>query len=78
MKNTISHYLQLTKPTIMLLVLITGATALVWEGSLLHHPGKFALVLLALYLTGGCANALNQYFERDIDAQMGRTARRRK
>ncbi|MBI5267207.1 MAG: protoheme IX farnesyltransferase [candidate division Zixibacteria bacterium] len=72
-----SDYLQLTKPTIMLLVLFTGATALVAEGSFLAQPGKFALVLLALYLTGGCANALNQYFERDIDAKMKRTANRR-
>lgn len=72
-----SDYIQLTKPTIMLLVIFTGATALVAEGSLLSQPGRFALVLLALYLTGGCANALNQYFERDIDAKMTRTANRR-
>ncbi len=72
-----SDYLQLTKPTIMLLVLFTGATALVVEGSFLSQPGKFALVMLALYLTGGCANALNQYFEREIDAKMTRTASRR-
>lgn len=72
-----SDYFQLTKPTIMLLVLFTGATALVAEGSFLSQPGKFALVMLALYLTGGCANALNQYLERDIDAKMARTANRR-
>jgi protoheme IX farnesyltransferase len=77
MKETIAQYIQLTKPTIMLLVLITGATALVWEGSLLAEPLRFALVLLALYLTGGSANALNQYFERDIDAKMIRTRDRR-
>jgi protoheme IX farnesyltransferase len=72
-----SDYIQLTKPTIMLLVIFTGATALVAEGSLLAQPGRFALVMLALYLTGGCANALNQYFEREIDAKMTRTANRR-
>jgi heme o synthase len=72
-----SDYVQLTKPTIMLLVLFTGATALVAEGSMLSQPGRFALVMLALYLTGGCANALNQYFEREIDAKMTRTANRR-
>ncbi|PWB70932.1 protoheme IX farnesyltransferase [candidate division GN15 bacterium] len=73
----LTSYVQLTKPTIMLLVLFTGATALVVEGSLLRHPMQFALVLLGLYLTGGSANAFNQYFERDIDARMSRTARRR-
>lgn len=67
----------LTKPTIMLLVVVTGGTALVLEGSLLLHPLQFLLALLAIYLTGGCANALNQYFERDIDAKMKRTAGRR-
>jgi protoheme IX farnesyltransferase len=77
MRNRIGSYIQLTKPTIMLLVLFTGATALVMEGSLLSHPLKFALVMLGLYLTGGSANALNQYFEREIDARMSRTARRR-
>ena len=61
----------------MLLVLITGATALVWEGSLLLDPLKFVLVLVALFLTGGSANALNQYLERDIDARMSRTCKRR-
>ncbi|TFG94075.1 MAG: protoheme IX farnesyltransferase, partial [Calditrichales bacterium] len=77
MKQTFSWYLALTKPTIMLLVMITGATALFMEGSLLNEPLRFFLVLFALYLTGGSANALNQYFERDIDALMERTATRR-
>jgi len=61
----------------MLLVLFTGTAALILEGSLLSDPLKFVLVLLGLYLTGGCANALNQYFERDLDAKMTRTRLRR-
>jgi protoheme IX farnesyltransferase len=61
----------------MLLVLITGATALIIEGSLLTDPFRFLLVLFALYLTGGCANALNQYFELEIDTKMERTKQRR-
>lgn len=76
-KQTFSWYLALTKPTIMLLVIITGATALFIEGNMLNEPLRFLLVLFALYLTGGSANALNQYFERDIDALMERTATRR-
>jgi protoheme IX farnesyltransferase len=47
------------------------------EGSFLSQPGNFLLVLIALYLTGGSANALNQYFERDIDSLMERTKNRR-
>ena len=71
------NYIQLTKPTIMLLVIITGAAALLIEGSMLHDPFRFAMVLVALYLTGGSANAMNQYFERHIDAKMSRTRKRR-
>lgn len=77
MKQTVKNYIALTKPTIMFLVVFTGAASLIWEGSMLSSPGKFLLVLLGLYLTGGCANALNQYFEREIDARMKRTAKRR-
>ncbi len=44
---------------------------------MLSRPVDFLLVLIGLYLTGGCANALNQYFESDIDARMTRTAKRR-
>ena len=70
-------FLQLTKPSIALLVLITGAAGLVWEGSLTHQPLKFLLVMFGLFATAGCANALNQYLERDRDALMKRTAKRR-
>jgi protoheme IX farnesyltransferase len=73
----IRDYLALTKPTIMFLVLFTGAAALLIEGSMLHQPVHFALFMLGLFLTGGSANALNQYFERDIDARMARTKKRR-
>lgn len=77
MRKTIFEYLRLTKPNIMLLVLVTGATSLVMEGSLIHSPLLFGLVLLGLLLSGGSANALNMYFERDIDSIMTRTKYKR-
>lgn len=77
MRLNIIDYIKLTKPTILVLVIVTGITALVLEKSLLSEPLKFLLVVLALVLTGGCANALNQYFERDIDSQLERTRSRR-
>jgi protoheme IX farnesyltransferase len=70
-------YIQLTKPRIVLLVIVTAVAGLVVEGSLLHHPGRFALVLLAITMTAGSANAFNQYFERDLDATMERTRLKR-
>ena len=77
MTASVREYVQLTKPTIMLLVIFTGATALIIEGSFLSHPLKFLIFMIGLYLTGGSANALNQYFEREIDARMKRTKKRR-
>jgi len=77
MKRHLTDFITLTKPTILLLVVLTGAAALVMEGSLLFDPVRFGLVLFGLTLTGGAANALNQYFERDLDALMERTKRKR-
>lgn len=71
------NYLKLTKPSIMLLVLFTGATSLVLQGDFIHRPGDFVLVLVGLFLTGGSANAFNMYFERDIDSRMTRTRGKR-
>lgn len=71
------HYLNLTKPRISLLFAITGLAALIIEGSLLSEPGKLWLIVAAIFMVGGSANAFNQYFERDIDKQMARTAKKR-
>lgn len=73
----VKNFIALTKPTIVLSFTLTGATALVVEGSLLHQPIKFILVLLAILFTAASANGLNQYLERDIDAKMERTKNRR-
>jgi len=70
-------YIQLTKPSVMILVAFTGAAALLIEGSLVGHPWKFVLFLAGLYMTGGAANSFNQYFERDVDARMARTCLKR-
>lgn len=74
--------MQLMKPAIMLLVLVTGSASLVLERSLLLMPWpigiiRFSLALLGLMLTGGSANAFNMYLEREIDGQMARTRNRR-
>ena len=70
-------YVELTKPRIVALVLVTALAGLVAERSLLHDPLRFLGVLGAIMLTAGSANAFNQYFERDLDAQMERTRMRR-
>ena len=77
MTERVSAYLNLMKPTIVLLFLVTGFAAIVVEGSLLQDPLKLLFVMIAMGLTAGSANALNMYFDRDIDSQMDRTKRRR-
>ena len=77
MSSRVSSFIQLTKPRIVMLVLVTALAALVMEGTLLQHPGQLLLVLFAITLVAGSANAFNQYFERDLDAQMARTRSRR-
>jgi len=77
MSSAVGSFIQLTKPRIVLLVLVTALAALVLEGSLLSRPGRLLLVLFAITLVAGSANAFNQYFERDLDARMARTRTRR-
>src|ERR1017187_6666726 len=73
MKSAISSYVKLTKPTIVLLFALTGLTSMIIEGSLLKDPVRFLLVFVGIILTAGSANALNMYFDRDIDEIMSRT-----
>ena len=76
--EVIKNYINLTKPRIMILIIFSGLTTLVLEGEVFFKdPIDTLLIILGLYLTGGCANALNQYFERDIDYQMSRTREKR-
>lgn len=75
--EVIQSLITLTKPTIVLSFTLTGAAALVMEGSLLSNPTRFSLVILGLLFTAASANGLNQYLERDLDARMERTKKRR-
>ncbi|MBK9294074.1 MAG: protoheme IX farnesyltransferase [Oligoflexia bacterium] len=77
MKSVITSYINLTKPTIVLLFVLTGASAMVVEGSLLSEPFKFFLILLAITFCAASANALNMYADRDIDEIMQRTRKKR-
>src|SRR3989304_3184597 len=72
-----ASFMKLTKPSIMLLVLVAGAAGLILEGSMLEHPLRAVVFLVGLFLSGGCANSLNQYLERGIDSRMTRTCGRR-
>ena len=71
-----SDFLELTKPRITFLVLVTAAV-----GYALGAPGRFEapgflLMIAGTALLSGGVGALNQYLERDADGLMDRTRHR--
>ena len=69
-------YLTLTKPRIMVLLLITGAGGLIVGAGGLPSAGLALATLGGLALACGGASALNHVLDRDIDTHMKRTAQR--
>ena len=73
-RRVVSDYLELTKPKVQSLLLFTTITTMEIAGS--PSVSKIALTCLGGYLSAGGAGAVNHYWDRDIDAQMSRTASR--
>jgi heme o synthase len=69
-------YFALTKPRIMVLLLITGAGGLVVGAGGMPSAGLALATLGGLALACGGASALNHMLDRDIDTHMKRTALR--
>lgn len=69
-------YLELTKPGITRLVLVTTAAGFYLAGGASASLLLFLNALFATALVASGTNALNQWFERDADRYMRRTARR--
>jgi len=66
-------YLALTKPRIIELLLVTTVPAMMLAARGLPSIGLVAATLVGGTLAAGSANALNCYYDRDIDAVMVRT-----
>lgn len=75
--SLLSNYLQLTKPSIVLLVVITAIAALAAQGMLFADPFNSFMITLAIGFAAGSANAFNQFLDRDIDSVMARTKKKR-
>jgi protoheme IX farnesyltransferase len=69
-------YLSLTKPRLVLLVLVTVAVGFLLGARGSAQPTVLAATLLGTALVAGGAGALNQWAERSRDARMRRTANR--
>jgi len=66
----------MTKPSIMMLVLVTTALGFYFADGSFHRTLLLFWTLLATALTCGGASVLNQYLERDVDSLMQRTKKR--
>jgi heme o synthase len=73
-RQVVADYVTLTKPKVQTLLLLTTVATMLVAGS----PSFELIVLTCLggYLSAGGAGAVNHWFDRDIDAQMARTADR--
>jgi protoheme IX farnesyltransferase len=69
-------YLTLTKPRIMVLLLLTAAGGMVVGAGAIPSAGLAAAALGGLALACGGASALNHVLDRDVDTRMHRTSRR--
>jgi protoheme IX farnesyltransferase len=77
MIGVLRDLLVLTKYRITIMAIFTGYAAIAVEGSRATDWAGIWPCLLALFFVGGCANTLNQIFEKDKDAVMNRTKSRR-
>src|SRR5262245_47955171 len=69
-------WLELTKPRIVLLVLLTGAPALLMAGGGLPPAHALWGAIAGITLAAAAAASFNHYVDRDIDGLMRRTAAR--
>ncbi len=73
-RQVVSDYVALTKPKVQSLLLLTTVCAMEIAGD--PSIGLIALTVVGGYLSAGGAGAVNHWYDRDIDAQMARTADR--
>ena len=72
--QALRDYAALTKPKVQSLLLLTTATTMYVAGD--PSVGLVAATCIGGYLSAGGAGAVNHWYDRDIDAQMARTATR--
>jgi protoheme IX farnesyltransferase len=73
-RQVVADYVDLTKPKVQSLLLFTTVMTMEIAGD--PSVSRVALTCAGGYLSAGGAGAINHYWDRDIDAQMPRTANR--
>jgi protoheme IX farnesyltransferase len=74
--DSIRAYVALTKPRIIVLLLIITVPAMVLAAGSMPPLGLIVATLVGGTLAAGAANAMNMYLDRDIDQVMRRTRQR--
>jgi protoheme IX farnesyltransferase len=69
-------YLMTTKPRILVLLLITAYAAMCVAAKGLPSLSTSLITMIGLGMSCGAANAINQWYDRDIDVIMKRTQKR--
>jgi protoheme IX farnesyltransferase len=72
--SLLSDYVQLTKPKVQSLLLLTTVAAMEIAGN--PSLGLILATVIGGYMSAGGAGAVNHWYDRDIDAAMERTANR--
>lgn len=75
-KATLQDYVQLAKPRIALLLVFTTITAMIIAADGLPSFDIFLATTLGGFLASGGSSAINQFYDRDMDAKMSRTRKR--
>ena len=79
--HSIKDYFSLTKPRVVVLLQITAICSVIIHDSMEGDFGSDSIqtmlvVMIGGYLTAGGANAINMWYDRDIDPKMLRTSGR--
>jgi len=69
---SVADFWQLLKPRVMSLVIFTGFVGMFLAPADMH-PLLFVISLFAIAAGAGASGAINQWYDRDIDAVMERT-----
>ena len=72
----VADYVRLTKPRVISLLLLTTLLAMIMARHGWPSGRRVLWTMVGGYLAAGGANAINQWFDRDIDARMRRTSNR--
>ena len=72
---SVGDFVQLMKPRVMSLVILTALTGIVAAPGVIH-PALGFIALLCIAIGAGASGALNMWYDADIDARMARTAAR--